>query len=192
MDTSKLSADQKSNMGAIRRNIVHILTNRVECGMGGATEAAVVAKGDKQVVVEIPGFTDAQKAIDYLKTTASIEWCRRAEREDRQRSERLYDVGEPEDYKGVPVYLPLGAAPARSSSLAPPSTSKLSVAGATPILKGDDLEKAESRTARRQLCPLMKSRPRRQAAWNPGLAEIKRPANRSRRFWTIRSSASLP
>ncbi|MBN9500163.1 MAG: hypothetical protein J0H02_00055 [Armatimonadetes bacterium] len=73
MDTSKLSEDRKQEMGSVRSTIVRTLTNRAS-GMGGATEAVVQPKGDDQVIVELPGFTDTQKATEYLKTTASIEW----------------------------------------------------------------------------------------------------------------------
>lgn len=159
MDTSKLSADQKSNMGLIRRNIVHILTNRAG-GMGGATEATVVAKGDKQVVVEIPGFTDAQKAIDYLKTTASIEWYDARNVKTGNGQERLYDVGEPEDYKGVPVYTFTRRGTGTVIKPGTPEYKQIISGWGDPILKGDDLEKAEAEPRGDSYVPLMKFAPK--------------------------------
>lgn len=57
-----------SNLEAVRR----ILENRVNAT--GVSEPVILTKPDDQVIVELPGIKDKQKALDQLQSTASLQF----------------------------------------------------------------------------------------------------------------------
>ena len=73
IDTSSLTAEQRSNMGAVRDRLQRIMLNRAT-GTIGVAEPLVQLKGDDQLIIELPGFTDENSARSVLSTTASLEW----------------------------------------------------------------------------------------------------------------------
>ncbi len=72
MKTEDLTAEQRADLPSLRAHMQNVLTNRVGSALG-VVEGSVIPKGDDSFIIEIPGFTDAQKARDTLSTTASIE-----------------------------------------------------------------------------------------------------------------------
>ncbi len=68
----KLKADQanKLPLAKARAQIISVLLNRAS---GMAAEPVVVAKGDDQVVVELPGISDIAKAREVIGSSARIE-----------------------------------------------------------------------------------------------------------------------
>jgi len=157
MDTSKLSEDRKQEMGSVRSTIVRTLTNRAS-GMGGATEAVVQPKGDDQVIVELPGFTDTQKATEYLKTTASIEWYDARNVRTGKGASRLYDTGTQVDYKGTPAFTFIKGS---GTEILPgtPEYAAVIRSWGDPILVGDDLERADPEPSGDGYIPSMKFSP---------------------------------
>jgi SecD/SecF fusion protein len=72
MDTSKLSAEQKADLEGVRSRILTVLVNRA-IGAFGVAEPIVVAKGDDQFVIELPGYTNTNEARSIIGTSARIE-----------------------------------------------------------------------------------------------------------------------
>jgi SecD/SecF fusion protein len=72
MDTSKLTAEQKSSLGSIREKVQTILINRAS-GSFGVAEPVVVPKGEDQFVIELPGFTNIDEARSIIGTSARID-----------------------------------------------------------------------------------------------------------------------
>jgi SecD/SecF fusion protein len=69
----KLKDDQKKSVSieTARSQIIQVLLRRA-AGMGAA-EPVVAAKGEDQVIVEIPGISDAKKAEEVIGSSARIE-----------------------------------------------------------------------------------------------------------------------
>lgn len=142
MDTSKLTPEQKTDMASIRATIVRIMTNRA-MGQAGAAEATVQPKGQDQIIVELPGFTDTQKAVDFLSTTASIEWYDARNVRSTADPSRMYDVGTQVPYKGAPAYTFVRLR-GSSEPIMPgtPEYVRIIRGWGKPIMQGDDLAKA--------------------------------------------------
>ncbi len=77
MDTTKLKANQKDQIISTRDKLVQIMLKRASGGLGVA-EPTVLGKGDDQIVVELPGFTNVEEARRVIGTSARIEfyWAR--------------------------------------------------------------------------------------------------------------------
>ncbi len=73
VDTKDLSKEQRESLGAVRENMVKILQSRAT-GSLGVAEPNVSYKDPNQFIIELPGATDEQKAMDTMSTTASIQW----------------------------------------------------------------------------------------------------------------------
>ena len=73
IDDSKLTTEQKMRKAEYKENILLTLKNRASSSLGVA-EPRVIAKGDDQFVVELPGATDADEAKRVLGTSASIKF----------------------------------------------------------------------------------------------------------------------
>ncbi len=72
MDLSSLKDPKKESLGTLQSDLIKILENRVSGGLG-VGEASVQAKGDDQIIIELPGFTDISKAKQILSSTAKIQ-----------------------------------------------------------------------------------------------------------------------
>lgn len=72
MDMSTLGKDVKESPAVIQSNLKKILEARVGSALG-VVEGGVNAKGDDQLVVELPGFANIDKARETLNTTAKVQ-----------------------------------------------------------------------------------------------------------------------
>jgi preprotein translocase subunit SecD len=52
--------------------VIDILSRRIDSL--GVIEPTIYQKGDTEIVIELPGFTDEQEARDLLQTTARLEF----------------------------------------------------------------------------------------------------------------------
>ena len=68
-DWPKTHEGRIEKMASIRKTI----QNRVK-GLGGVTEPVVVVQGDDRIVVELPGVRDPDRALEEIKSTASLEF----------------------------------------------------------------------------------------------------------------------
>ena len=74
MDTSKLTTEQKGQLGSFQNRLVQIMQNRA-VGPLGVTEPTVTKKGVDQIVIELPGFKDSpEKAQETMGSSARIEF----------------------------------------------------------------------------------------------------------------------
>lgn len=69
VDTSKLSEDAKRD--AVDRAL-EIVRNRID--QFGVGETSILRQGDEEIVVQLPGVTDRQRAIDLIGKTAQLEF----------------------------------------------------------------------------------------------------------------------
>ena len=72
MDMSTLSKDTKETPATLQSSLKKILEARVGSSLG-VVEGNVNAKGDDQLVIELPGFADIEKARETLNTTAKVQ-----------------------------------------------------------------------------------------------------------------------
>ncbi len=73
MDLSKLKPEERQTPGKYQEQLVTILQNRAS-GPLGVTEPVVTAKGEDQIIVELPEFTDIDKAEEVMGSSARIEF----------------------------------------------------------------------------------------------------------------------
>lgn len=73
IDDSKLTPEQRTRKAEYKENILSTLKNRASSSLGVA-EPRVIAKGEDQYVVELPGATNADEAKRVLGTSASIKF----------------------------------------------------------------------------------------------------------------------
>jgi len=69
VDTSKLSPEAKK--GAIERAL-EVVRNRID--EFGVRETAIQLQGDEEIVLQLPGFTDRERALDIIKKTGFLEF----------------------------------------------------------------------------------------------------------------------
>lgn len=70
-ELAQLGRDEASRT-QIQRDTVRIMNNRATASLG-VQEGTAVAKGDDQIIVELPGFTDVNKARETLGRTAKVQ-----------------------------------------------------------------------------------------------------------------------
>lgn len=102
MDLSTLSKESKQSASVVQSNLKRILEARVGSALG-VVEGAVTAKGDDQLVVELPGFADIEKARETLSTTAKVQVYHAKSVTTRLRQGRYTEVGQKDDKAG-PYY----------------------------------------------------------------------------------------
>ena len=73
MDTTQLSTEQKNNLADVRSRLISLLSNRAG-GDLGVVEPLVAAKGDDQIIVELPGVTDVDRAKAIMGKSARLEF----------------------------------------------------------------------------------------------------------------------
>jgi SecD/SecF fusion protein len=162
MDLTKLSKDQQQNPAVIQNQMVNILQNRAS-GSLGVTEPTVTAKGDDQIIVELPEFTDIQKAEDVIGESARIEyyWAKNVTTEMPNGQNRPYAPVPSEDPNHVEVdfttkiggKLITPKDPAHPGMLNPDYENIIK--GWDLILAGDDLTKAEPSSTGSNYIPLL-------------------------------------
>ncbi len=69
----QLNAKQHENVDDIRQRLIRILVRRAS-GSLGVAEAPVTAKGDDEVSVELPGYSDLDAAKKIIGTSAKIQF----------------------------------------------------------------------------------------------------------------------
>jgi SecD/SecF fusion protein len=154
MDLSKLTVEQQKTLPAIQANVIRTILGRA-VGPMAVVEPLVQAKGLDEVVVELPGYTDEEKAKDLLKTTASVEWYWAKTVETGTHSPRLYEVGEQVTINKSPVYTFRRRNSATDIKPGTPEYKQM-IASWEMILKGDDLDHADAQPVGDNLIPTMK------------------------------------
>lgn len=145
MDISQLKPDQQSRLPEIQSRLVEILQSRA-VGTLGVTEPSVVAKGNTQIVVELPGFTNVDEAKKTIGTSARIEFYHAKNVVTPKSSRRPYEFiqdensGEP-NVDFVKTLDPSG----KHIKFGDPEYQKIIDGWGDPIISGEDLATAEPR-----------------------------------------------
>ncbi len=67
-----LKPEQKAELPRIMSDLVRVMTDRGAATLG-VVESTVIQKGDDEIIVELPGFTDVASAKETMQSTASIK-----------------------------------------------------------------------------------------------------------------------
>lgn len=153
MDSSKLTAEQKTNLPQLRANMATILENRVT---GMASEGSVQVKEPDQFIIELPGATNEDDARKILSTTASLRWYHARNVVTVKAPYRPYmDVERGDDTDDPSVtFTRTSDKDAKVIKFGDPEYQKV-IDGWELILQGDDLAKADGQPRGESYIPVM-------------------------------------
>jgi protein-export membrane protein SecD/preprotein translocase SecF subunit len=141
-EIEKLSPEERKLWTPERmRTVIDILSRRIDSL--GVIEPTIYQKGDTEIVIELPGFTDEQEARDLLQTTARLEFRYlkdvRTEKQPTGRYEIIIDKqGDNEVVKFRDLTSPDG------KIIEPGTPEYQKIIESSPlIVTGDELERAE-------------------------------------------------
>lgn len=143
MDMSKLTPEQRQNIGTVKQNLVRILGERVGKTLG-VTEGNVIQKGLDEFIVELPGVKDVNEAVKILGSSASIQLYHAKNVVSPKADYREYRVEGSEQVGGAPeVWFTKTRGTDSGKVLKPgdPEYKKM-IEGWSLILQGDDLSVA--------------------------------------------------
>lgn len=143
MDTSKLNGSQQNELASIRSRVIGLLGSRAG-GDLGVVEPLVAAKGDDQIIVELPGITDVDRAKAIMGKSARLEFYGASTVVSEVYSSRLYSVvnrGTSED----PVVKFQRRGSDKTIEPGTPEYDSIIRSWGSPILAGDELASATPR-----------------------------------------------
>ena len=141
-EIEKLSPEERKLWTPERmRTVVDILTRRIDSL--GVIEPTIYQKGETEIVIELPGFTDEQEARDLLQTTARLEFrYLRDVRTEKQPLGRYEIVIDKQGDDEVVKFRDLTSA--EGKVLEPGTLEYQKLIESSPlIVSGDELERAE-------------------------------------------------
>ena len=153
MDTSKLTAEQKTSLGSIREKVQTILINRAS-GSFGVAEPVVVPKGEDQFVIELPGFTNIDEARSIIGTSARIEIYDATTVVTEKKPFNLFVAAEKDDVTPIVNFRRSNSPTAPEIVPGTPEYENM-IKGWKLILSGDDLANAAAQPAGDSFQPLM-------------------------------------
>lgn len=141
MDTAKMTTAQIANKEKMQSDLVRILQNRANSGLG-VSEPVVQKKGDDAFVIELPGFTNIDEARSLMSSTAKVVcyWAKTVNTDKRQN--RRYQKADDVPVNGVSYASFVRSADPTKQIL--PGTPEYAEMVATwePILEGEDVADA--------------------------------------------------
>ena len=141
MDTSKLTAEQKTKIPEVQKQLLSTLTRRVSQSLG-VVEGNVLQKANDQFVVELPDYTNPEKAREVLSSTASIKFYDARTIATSKAPYRRYEITREEQSGGKPiVYFKSRYKPDKVIKPGDPEYLKI-IESWDLILQGDDLKHA--------------------------------------------------
>ncbi len=153
MDVSKLTTDQRANLPEVRDKLIQIMNNRA-VGPLGVTEPSIVAKGDDQIVIELPGLSNAKEAMAAIGSSARIYFYDATNVVTSKFPTRQYEPVE-NDQSGEPsVSFRRTNGTGGIIKWGDPEYADI-IKSWTPILSGDDLAKASPEPRGVGYVPLM-------------------------------------
>jgi SecD/SecF fusion protein len=140
-EIEKLSPEEQKLWTPERmRLVIDILSRRIDSL--GVLEPTIYQKGDTEIVIELPGFTDEQEARDLLQTTARLEFrYLRDVRTDKQPAGR-YRILEEQNTDDVVRFVDLTSPDGKVIEPGMPEYQKI-IESSPLIVTGDELERAE-------------------------------------------------
>lgn len=143
MDLTKLKPEQKAKIGEIRSRLLTILSSRAT-GALGVAEPTVLPKGTDQFVIELPGFTDIEKARQAIGTSARIEFYHARNVVTNLDSNRRYTSEHDEVSNPPTVNFVKKSDPTNVIKYGTPEYADVIKDWGEPILAGEELDHAET------------------------------------------------
>ena len=140
-EIEKLSPEERKLWTPERmRTVIDILSRRIDSL--GVIEPTIYQKGDTEIVIELPGFTDEQEARELLQTTARLEFrYLRDVRTDKQPAGR-YRILEEQNTDDVVRFVDLTSPDGKVIEPGMPEYQKI-IESSPLIVTGDELKRAE-------------------------------------------------
>jgi SecD/SecF fusion protein len=140
-EIEKLSPEERKLWTPERmRTVIDILSRRIDSL--GVIEPTIYQKGDTEIVIELPGFTDEQEARDLLQTTARLEFRYLKDvRTDKQPAGR-YRILEEQNTDDVVRFVDLTSPDGKVIEPGMPEYQKI-IESSPLIVTGDELKRAE-------------------------------------------------
>jgi SecD/SecF fusion protein len=140
-EIEKLSPEEQKLWTPERmRLVIDILSRRIDSL--GVLEPTIYQKGDTEIVIELPGFTDEQEARDLLQTTARLEFRYLKDvRTDKQPAGR-YRILEEQNTDDVVRFVDLTSPDGKVIEPGMPEYQKI-IESSPLIVTGDELKRAE-------------------------------------------------
>ncbi|MCS7209058.1 MAG: protein translocase subunit SecD [Fimbriimonadales bacterium] len=141
-EIEKLSPEERKLWSPERmRTIIDILDRRIDSL--GVIEPTIYQKGETEIVIELPGFTDERDALDLLQTTARLEFRYLKDVRTRKQPLGRYElIVEQVGGEDVVKFRDLTSADAKLIEPGMPEYQKI-IQSSPLIVTGDDLERAE-------------------------------------------------
>ena len=141
-EIEKLSPEERKLWTPERmRTVIDILSRRIDSL--GVIEPTIYQKGDTEIVIELPGFTDEQEARDLLQTTARLEFRYLKDvRTDKQPMGRYEIIVDKQGDDEVVRFRDLTSPDGKIIEPGTPEYQKI-IESSPLIVTGDELERAE-------------------------------------------------
>jgi SecD/SecF fusion protein len=141
-EIEKLSPEERKLWTPERmRTVIDILSRRIDSL--GVIEPTIYQKGDTEIVIELPGFTDEQEARELLQTTARLEFRYLKDvRTDKQPMGRYEIIVDKQGDDEVVRFRDLTSPDGKVIEPGTPEYQKI-IESSPLIVTGDELERAE-------------------------------------------------
>ena len=142
-----LTPEQKKKTEELRGNLINIMGARAQ-GPLAVAEPTIVGKGEDQILVSLPGATDQEKAIQYMGSSAKIQFFHAKNVVTAQDSNRSYRSSETEKGTNPSVdFVSSFGSSATPIKFGDPRYAAIIKGWGPAILEGDDLAKASVKVA---------------------------------------------
>jgi protein-export membrane protein SecD len=144
-EVEKLPPQEQAQWNATRLNLVaDILQKRIDTL--GVVEPGVFKKGDREIVIELPGYTNEQEARELLSITARLEFRYLKDVRSEKNPNARYELVFEKDERGEEVvrFRDLGDPKEPGRLIKEGTPEYLQIIQSSPlIISGDDLRDAE-------------------------------------------------
>ncbi len=144
-EVEKLPPKEQTQWNATRLNLVaDILQKRIDTM--GVMEPGIFKKGDREVIIELPGYTNEQEARELLSITARLEFRYLKDVRSEKNPNARYELAFEKDERGEEVvrFRDLGDPKEPGKLIKEDTPEYLQIIQSSPlIISGDDLRDAE-------------------------------------------------
>ncbi len=144
-EVEKLPPEEQRRWDQSRLNLVaDILQKRIDTL--GVVEPGIFKRGDREIVIELPGFTNQQEALDLLSVTARLEFRYLKDVRTEKNPTGRYELAIEKDERGEEIvrFRDLGNTKEPGKLIKEGTPEYLQIIQSSPlIITGDDLRDAE-------------------------------------------------
>lgn len=153
-DPDDIKTKKDLNLDQLRRNTIRVLEKRVERGLA-LTEATVASIGTDRFLIELPGFTDSEKAGKLFETSASIKFYHARNVVTELDGMRRYTVVPGDNDPNDPVVWFQRRVDGKVIKPADPEYIQIIKEWGEPIIQGEELVAARAEATGQSYRPLM-------------------------------------